>query len=483
MDKLSNRSIRIDGIRCRELRMRLGLTREVMAGASRGEDALSVATIKRAELGQPIYPGSAAALARHLGISLEELLPKQRPRLSRGPQTRAAEPIGRAAVIVLPLEVLDARRVTKSFANVMTTEVTHQLVPYGIPVITRSECVIGPSRRPFNMGPMQPSNLLVQGCIRAHANRMRINMSLLQATTGTHVWTKSYEATSPDALRLQTALAVEIASDIAMVYLAAEGNRVARIHPDDLDLGALQLRSFWCLHRASANDSHEARTCARRVLETDPTNAVARSVLVLSHYQDLLRWPADARTAFSLLVAESREFERVMPSEPMMYVATAHARVAEGDWKEARLRLERALVDAPHYPRARMLFGQVLGLSEGADRSSCDLEPLQPWQHPAMWTMMLQTSVGHFAARRYDAAITWARRAVVERPQIPMSHAALAAALVQQGDMDSARVALQPLREHGLRNAQGSVQAMIGNAAPSVGNLFIDSLRAAGLRR
>jgi Flp pilus assembly protein TadD len=127
------------------------------------------------------------------------------------------------------------------------------------------------------------------------------------------------------------------------------------------------------------------------------------------------------------------EFNRLVPSDPMMYVATAHACVAQGAWKEARHRLERALADAPNYPRARSLYGQVLAMSGDADRSFREPELASTLQHPAMWTLMLQTSIGHFAEERYEDAVVWARRAVVERPQVPMNHAALTAALAQLG--------------------------------------------------
>jgi len=70
-----NRTVRLDGGRVTALRRARAMSREQLADIADGPHRLSVATIKRAENGAPIYLETARRLAGLLGVaSIAELL-------------------------------------------------------------------------------------------------------------------------------------------------------------------------------------------------------------------------------------------------------------------------------------------------------------------------------------------------------------------------------------------------------------------------
>jgi adenylate cyclase len=483
----NERTIRLAGEQCRELRMQRGLSREALSELSSGTDALSVATIKRAELGHSIYPASAACLARTLGVPLERLLFSS-PEPAQAPtDTPESERVGQASVAVLPFDALDDDPQSIRFAEGIAADITHRLASFWFPVIARASSfrMRSSTAPPSGIGEQLGADYLVGGSARIHEARVRLIASLVRARDGRQVWTHVYEAPYSDVLALQAQLARDIGGEIGATMLAIEGSRYERMDLQDLDAWALGLRSAWHLHRSTAEDTREARVCAQRAMEREPHMPLPRYVLVVSHQHDLVnQWTSDAKDTLEQMVKASAEFERAVPADPMMYVATAYACVARGARSEAMERLESALEYDPNFVRAHSLYGQVLAMSGRPDQGIHELElarTLSP-RDPAMWTMLLPTALAHFVAERYEDAVTWARRAVLDRPQVPLSHGALAAAYAQLGDLESARLALRRLHERDSQLSKRGVLAILGSTESSIAERFLEGLRLAGLK-
>ena len=95
--------------------------------------------------------------------------------------------------------------------------------------------------------------------------------------------------------------------------------------------------------------------------------------------------------------------------------------------------------------------------------------------------MLMTTSLAHFAAGRYEQAVEWARRAVANRPQVPFTYAALAAALAHQGALPEARATLGKLVERHGRLGRRGVHSVIQSTDPEIAARFLAGLRMAGM--
>lgn len=479
---VSGRTVRVAGERCRLFRTQLGLSREALAELSHGPDALSVATIKRAELGHAIYPGSAAALARMLGTSLDELLNFEGHKAAA-----TSTAVSQAAVAVLPFRAIDGDQESARFAEGLAADVIHRLASFWFPVIARASSFrVGVENESHSqIGSQLGADYLVDGWIRMADTRIRVVASLFRASDGHQVWAHSYDSKPADVLTVQSELASDIGSEIGATLLSIEGARFAATSLHDLDGWALGLRSAWHLHRLNAADNREARACAERALSLDRLLALPRYVTVLSHQHDLVnQWAIDPPGTLQKMVEASIEFERSSPGDPLMLVATAYARVALGERDEACARLEAALERDANSARAHSLYGQVLAMRGQADQALHELDlarTLNP-RDPALWTILLATALAHFVAERYEQASTFAKQALLERPDAPFNYGVLAASQALAGDLSAAKRTVLALVDRGASLTLRAVQPIIGSTDSHIAERFVDGLRRAGVK-
>ena len=440
----TGRTVRILGDRCRALRIQLGLSREALSGLSHGVDALSVATIKRAELGHPIYPSSAGALARVLGTTVDSLLYGEAGK-SAWPHVAGDQP----SVAVLPFRATNGDQDVARFGEGLAADVTYRLASFWFPVIARASSFRMSVDAPCGeVGALLGADYLVEGSLQAADGRFRLVVSLMRTVDGHQVWVNRYDSQLANVLAVQAELATDIGSQIGATMLAIEGARLAAADVHDLNAWALGLRSTWHLHRLNAADNREARACAERALACDHLLTLPRYVTVLSHQQDLVhQWSADHRDTLRQMHAACIEFERSAPGDPLMLVATAYGYVARGERAEAQERLEAALDRDANFVRAHSLYGQVLAMRGQADQALHELElalTLSP-RDPARWTVLIATALAHFVAGRYERSVEFAKQALLEQPAAPFNYGVLASSQAHAGDLAAARCTLQAL--------------------------------------
>jgi TolB-like protein len=474
----ARRTICILGSRCRELRQQCGLTREAVAELSSGNNKLSVATIKRAESGHPIYPSSAAALARILGVSIADLLTEP-VRLPTREKSQGAT-IRPAKVAVLPFEVIASDSRGRNIARACAAETVHRLAET-VPLVAGA-AGNGPQPAALShaeLGAQLGAEYLVEGHVCVHNSDIRFIVNLIRASDACYVWSKGYETSGATSASLAS-IARDLALEIGWVHLAREGSRLTLVEPTELDTAALALRGIWHFYRTTAADSTAARDCARRAIEHEPFSATARYLLVLSYHQDLLQGRTDVGQAYTHMLEEIAEFKRTIPANALMHLTSAYGCMARGDNSEALKAVEYSLELAPDSPRARLLYGQLLSLAGHSVLGLQELEQARALRptHPAMWTLSLPSSIAHFAAANYEESITWAQRAVLDRPQVLLNRVLLAAAWVRRGDLASAARTVSELQPHRGPAVRQAIEVAIGGSA-AVCNEIMDAYREA----
>lgn len=477
----SGRTIQLIGDRYRRAREARGLSREGLARASRGEDRLSVPTIKRAEAGHPIYVSSAGALARLLSVDLLELSGQDN-------RTRAARPATTtlASLAILPFEASDASEESRAFADGLVEDLISRLSSEWFPVIARSSSfsLRGQQLSSAEIGQRLGADYLVEGSVRRSQTTIRVNARLSEATSARQVWADTYDASIDDVLKNQDEVCRKVLSQIGRQVLTNEAERARKQPTVKNDAWQLALRGTWHFHRSTPGDNERSRSLLREALLLDDSIALARYTLVLSHQHDLLnQWTQDPAETRREMRRQSVEFERLFPGNPWMHVAAAYDCVAHGEREQAIHRLQEALHLAPNSVPAHSLYGQALAMGSRPEEGLHELElamTLSPFDS-GMWTMLLTTALAHFAAGRYEACVEWASKAIRNRPQVPMNYAALAAAYSLMGDVSKGRASLAQLEQRQGSMSLRGFQSVLGITDVEIATRFLDGLRLAGL--
>jgi TolB-like protein len=127
---------------------------------------------------------------------------------------------------------------------------------------------------------------VLEGSVQRSGNRMRVNVQLIDAETGNHLWAERFDKPLADLLDMQDEIVARLARQLNTELITAEARRAERAPlPDSMDL--------YFRGRASENNGlapeniAQARSFYERALELMP--AISR------------RWSAPQRLTFVLL--------------------------------------------------------------------------------------------------------------------------------------------------------------------------------------
>jgi tetratricopeptide (TPR) repeat protein len=191
--------------------------------------------------------------------------------------------------------------------------------------------------------------------------RVRINVQLIDATTGGHVWAERYDRELQDIFALQDDIAQKIVF-VLKVKLAPEEQARFRRHPtENLEAYEFLLRG---LQHFSASTTQEVNAQARQMfthaLERDPQYAAAYAFLGWSYWQDWLNlWDLNPQT-----LARAQELGQQALSLDSS-LSSAHACLGivalyQRQYEQTMKATEQAIALDPNYALAYWVKAEIL---------------------------------------------------------------------------------------------------------------------------
>ena len=111
---------------------------------------------------------------------------------------------------------------------------------------------------------------VLEGSIQRGANRMRINVQLIDAITGNHLWADRFDKPMGDLFDMQDEIVSQLANQLRPELLAAEAKRAETVaDPDSVDLYFQGVQWF---NKAGPANIERARGYFERAVALDPTN-------------------------------------------------------------------------------------------------------------------------------------------------------------------------------------------------------------------
>ncbi|HEY6947076.1 MAG TPA: tetratricopeptide repeat protein [Candidatus Acidoferrum sp.] len=258
----------------------------------------------------------------------------------------------------------------------------------------------------------------LEGSVRRDANRVRIDVQLIQVSDQTHIWTDKYDRDLNDILRVQDEVGAAVADKISLALNpspAEPGTSAAKriVNPEAYD-AYLRGRFYWT-NRA---DMHKSIEAYQQAIQKDPQYALAYAGLASSYallgqvpYDDLA--PSDAKP-------KAREAaKRALELDPEL--AEAHAVLGNVafsyDWNFdlAEREFQRAIALGPNNPISHLWFGHYClvrnRLPQALEENSRTLE-LDPVS-PLFNTVRAEIE---YNSRNYDSAIAQGLRTAEQYP-------------------------------------------------------------------
>jgi adenylate cyclase len=132
---------------------------------------------------------------------------------------------------------------------------------------------------------------VMEGSVQRSADRIRINVQLIDALTGRHLWAERYERDLKDLFALQDEIIANVIGAVRMKLTEGEVSSSYSKHYGEkpsLDCWLKQLEALKYLDRFTLEDNNAARVLIEEAISMCPENPVGYSILATVYWHDFL---------------------------------------------------------------------------------------------------------------------------------------------------------------------------------------------------
>ena len=356
--------------------------------------------------------------------------------------------VPRLSIIVLPFENLSHDPGQDYFADAITEDLTTDLSRIaGSFVIARNTAFTykGIPVDVKQLGRDLGVHYVLEGSVRRLGDQVQVNVQLIDADSGAHVWADRFETTMRNLQQAQSEITGRLARTLNLELVQAVGRRIEREGSADPDAQDLIMRG-WALYQRTpaASSREEAMRAFEQALRIDPKSYDAKlgiaSVLVVGLATGSDTPEEDDARAEKLL----DELLVRDPNRSQLHAMTALLRRVQNRLPESRIEWQRAIELDPNNAAAIGQLGVTLiYLGEPAaaiplEEQRIRLNPNDPNIAIAYWSIGL----AHLLQNHLDEAIDWLTKARAANPRVYYFYLDLAAAFALKGDLDQAHAAL-----------------------------------------
>lgn len=198
------------------------------------------------------------------------------------------------SIAVLPFESLSTDQNNAYFASGMQDMILTQLVGIGgLKVISRTSTEKYPSH-PEDVKTIARQlgvASLLEGTVQKAGNQVLINVQLIDANSGNHLWAKAYTRTLDDVFNVEGEVAQNVAEALKVQLTSAETARIDRVPTSNAVAYDLYLQAGAHANRAyddptlSSSELPFAISLYQQALARDPDFALAAAALSRAHMQ------------------------------------------------------------------------------------------------------------------------------------------------------------------------------------------------------
>jgi TolB-like protein/Flp pilus assembly protein TadD len=313
------------------------------------------------------------------------------------------------SIAVLPFVNMSGDKEQEYFSDGLTEELLNSLAEINeLQVAARTSAFsfkgtntdITTIARKLNVG------TVLEGSVRRSGHTVRITAQLINAVTGFHLWSKTYDRDLGDVLKLQTEIATAVADALKVTLL---GDTSAKIelggtrNPAAFDAYLRGAKAFSSRHEG--NDIPTAIAAYTEAIRLDPHYALAlaaRSIALSAYAEDAIG--AAIRESFDKAQADARQALALAPDLAQAHLALAFVSESTLNFTQASEAYKRALALAPgnaQVLRQSGSFASWMGHFDAAlvaTRRAVVLDPLARASY-------IQLGSALYAAHRYEDAV------------------------------------------------------------------------------
>jgi len=319
------------------------------------------------------------------------------------------------SIAVLPFDNLGGDEATTRLADGITEDIITDLARFPeFEVVARNSTAIykGKPVDVRQVGRDLGVGYVLEGSFQRQGEHLRATTQLIDAKTGTHIWSQRWDRPIQEVFALQTELAEQVANRLgsgAGLIQEAGRKEAKRKRPENLGAYELYLLGTERLEQVTKESVDDAIRLLSRAVSLDPTLARAWVELYWA-YENTASFGADETTARRAARDAAKRAVALDPSDAEAHVVFGDALGQTGDFVRAEAEYEEALRLSPgaaeiltFYAGWGSGFGKPERGAEAADRAVRLNPHYLPWQAKPF-------SYAYFNAGRYEDALRMMER-------------------------------------------------------------------------
>jgi adenylate cyclase len=354
------------------------------------------------------------------------------------------------SVAVLPFVNMSGDPEQEYFSDGLTDTIISGLSAVrGLLVIARNSTFVYKDRpvKVQNVARELGAQYVVEGSVQKTKHRGRITVQLIDASTGHHVWSDTYEKDLKDIFALQDEITLEIMRAVGMEIVG--GGQAGVVSPPPS--GSLKVvmkgaKALEYLYRFNKEDNILGRQELEEAIALDPEYAVLYSMLAISHFMDL--WYQTSESPLISFAQASKNTKKALALNDEdwgAHFALSHFYFFRNEHDKAIASAERAIALNPNAAEAYSLLGFLLtyfGNTEEGIRlleKAIRLNPI----FPAQYLHLLGNA--YWFLGQYEDSIELYKKVLKRSPNHLLAHINLTATYSASGRQEEARQQAQEL--------------------------------------
>src|SRR5271165_7144915 len=349
----------------------------------------------------------------------------------------------RLSIVVLPFANMGGDPEQEHFVDGVTESLTTDLSRIrGAFVIARNTAFTykGKPLDAKTIGRELNVRYMLEGSVQRAGARMRVNVQLIDAETGNHLWAERFDKPLTDLFDMQDEIVARLANALNAQLVADEARRAERKpNPDSMDL-CFQGWA-WRNKGITADNLAQARRLFERAAALDPANVYAPIGLASVDIQVALSFLTDDRTARLAAAEDALTTALSMaPDNALAHLLLGVVQMHTNRDSQGVASCERALDLDRNLAAAHAQIGDgklLLGQPEETEAHIQEALRLSPRDRDVyLWCMF--AGLAKFQLGREEEAVDWLRRSIEADRNYPSSHFILGAALAHLGGLPEA---------------------------------------------
>ncbi len=279
---------------------------------------------------------------------------------------------------------------------------------------------------------------VLEGSVQRGSGRLRVNVQLIDAETGNHLWAERFDKPLADLFDMQDEIVARLAGALSTQLILAAARRAQQAAtPDSMDLYFQGMA--WFYKGLIPSNMTQARVFFQSALTADPDNVEALVGLAgVEAVEGVNSFVGDPATSFDAAEAKLTKALSTAPDHPgghmwlglvNIFTKRAPQGIAECEYA---LTLDRNLAAAS----ASIGFAKILtGRAEETEAHVTEALRLSP-RDSAAYIWLSHAGLANAHLSDWEQAVIWCRRAIEANRNYSRAYILLAVALAHLGRLD-----------------------------------------------